>query len=77
MCDDGSLSLLLLSLFQENIQKLMELQRDLIGLEQLVSVDRVGLTLYSLRPCVSPASSIFSKWPIFYHSSPLREAGGF
>ena len=27
---------------QENLQKLMELQRDLIGLEHLVSVDRVS-----------------------------------
>lgn len=33
-------------LFQENLQKLMELQRDLVGLESLVHPDRVWYLLY-------------------------------
>ena len=32
-------------LFQENLQKLMELQRDLVGLDSLVHPDRVSGSL--------------------------------
>jgi hypothetical protein len=38
---------LLFDYFQENLQKLIELQRDMIGIDTVVHPDRV---CYSLRP---------------------------
>ena len=47
------LTFMFLSLFQENLQKLMELQRDLVGLENLVHPDRVRLFTSSFCSTVS------------------------